>query len=90
MAILAWLSVACAVILALALGTALSTMLVLLWKIRIALRAVHESRRRIAAHTAPLDEQMRAVADAMRSAAASLAGAAAAIRQAQSAVRKVR
>lgn len=88
MALLIWLSLTFTAILVLGLGVALATMLALLWRIRTALRAVHEARRRIAAHTAPLDEQMRAVGDAMRSAAQDLAGAAAAIRQAELAIRK--
>jgi hypothetical protein len=88
-AILTWLSLAYAAILMLALAAVLVTILGLLWKIGTALREVHRTRRRIAAHTAPLDGQIRAVTDGMASAAESLTTAVAAIHRAQATVNKV-
>ena len=84
-AILAWLSVAYAASLVLALAIALATMLGLMREIDIALHDVHVTRRNIAAHAASLDGQIRAVTGATASAAACLTAAAAAIHRAQAA-----
>jgi len=84
-AILAWLSVAYAASLLLALAIALVTMLGLMREIDVALQDVHRARRSIAAHTAPLDGQIRAVTEATASAAAGLSTAAAAFDRAQAA-----
>ena len=73
----------------LGLAVVLVTVLGLMWKIGAALRDVHRTRCRIAAHTAPLDGQIRAVSEGTASAAASLTTAVAAIHRAQAAANKV-
>jgi hypothetical protein len=73
----------------LGLAVVLVTILGLMWKIGAALRDVHRTRCSIAAYTAPLDGQIRAVTEGTASAAARLTTAAAAIHPAQAAANKV-
>jgi hypothetical protein len=87
-AILTWLSLAYAALLLLGLAAGLVTILGLMRKIGTALRDVHRTRRRIAAHTAPLEGQIRAVTDGTASAATSLTTAVAALDRAQAAANR--
>ncbi len=73
----------------LGLAVVLVTALGLMWKIAAALRHVHRTRGSIAAYTAPLDGQIRAVTEGTASAAASLTTAVVAIHRAQAAASKV-
>jgi hypothetical protein len=73
----------------LGLAAVLVTVLGLMWKIGAALRDVHRTRSSIAAHTVPLEGQIRAVTEGTASAAASLTTAVAAIQRAQAAANRV-
>jgi hypothetical protein len=86
MAMLTWLSLAYAGLLAVGLFVLVVTMLRLMWLIGGSVRDVDRTRRSIAAHTAPLGDQVRTVRAAAKSAAEHLASAAARIRRVRSTV----
>jgi hypothetical protein len=83
-AVLAWLSLAYAAVLVVALALRLPAVLRLLWAIGVALDDVERTRGSIAAHTSAVEGQFVSVMDAATAAAGHLRVAVAALRRAQS------